>query len=79
MNKNKDESDATEMNREIWAIAGGKGGTGKTFLTSQMAVALASKNNKVLVIDTDFGGANVHSFFGLKKKITSLNLFFEEK
>jgi len=65
--------------REIWAIAGGKGGTGKSFLTSQIAVSLATKNKKVIVVDTDFGGANIHSFFGLKKKVASLNLFFEDK
>ncbi len=71
--------DMKYIDNEIWAIAGGKGGTGKSFLTSQMAVALAEKNKKVIVIDTDFGGANIHSFFGLKKKTSSLNLFFEDK
>ncbi len=71
--------DMKYIDSEIWAIAGGKGGTGKSFLTSQMAVALAEKNKKVIVIDTDFGGANIHSFFGLKKKTSSLNLFFEDK
>ncbi len=74
-----DEINSTNRDAEIWAIAGGKGGTGKTFLSSQMAIALASKNKKVIVIDTDFGGANIHSFFGLKKKVSSLNLFFEDK
>jgi len=79
MNSIRDELNNPNYNREIWAIAGGKGGTGKTFLTSQIAISIASKNKKVIVLDTDFGGANIHSFFSLKKKVVSLNLFFEEK
>ena len=44
---------------EIWALGGGKGGTGKTFVLSQLANCLASKGKRVILIDTDFGGANL--------------------
>lgn len=64
---------------EIWAVGGGKGGTGKTFLVSQLAIALASQDKRVIVIDTDFGGANVHSFFGIKKAPKTIDDFFEKK
>lgn len=64
---------------EIWAVGGGKGGTGKTFLVSQLAIALASQDKRVIVIDSDFGGANVHSFFGIKKAQKTVNDFFEKK
>lgn len=63
---------------EIWAVAGGKGGTGKSFLSSMMAVILADKGYSVILVDADFGGANLHSYFGIKKPETSLKYFFEE-
>jgi flagellar biosynthesis protein FlhG len=64
---------------EIWAVGGGKGGTGKTFVISQLAVALASGNKRVILIDTDFGGANIHSFFGIKRAPRTINDFFDNR
>ena len=62
---------------EIWAVGGGKGGTGKTFLVSQLAAYLAFKGKQVILVDADFVGANVHSFFGIKKIPGTINDFFE--
>jgi flagellar biosynthesis protein FlhG len=62
---------------EIWAVGGGKGGTGKTFLVSQLAAYLAFKGKQVILVDADFVGANVHSFFGAKKIPQTINDFFE--
>lgn len=64
---------------EVWAVGGGKGGTGKTFLVSQLATALAAQGKHVILIDTDFGGANVHSFFGIKRAPKTISNFFENK
>lgn len=64
---------------EIWAVGGGKGGTGKTFLVSQLATALAAQDKHVILIDTDFGGANVHSFFGIKRASKTISNFFENR
>jgi flagellar biosynthesis protein FlhG len=64
---------------EIWAVGGGKGGTGKTFVATQLAVYLASQGRRVVLVDTDFGGANVHSFFGIKKAPKTIASFFEDK
>jgi len=64
---------------KIWAIGGGKGGTGKTFVLSQLANCLASKGKRVILIDTDFGGANLHTFFGIRRNTTSIMNFFEKK
>ena len=70
-----------ENNRqsEVWAVGGGKGGTGKTFVICQLAMHLASLGKEVILIDTDFGGANVHSFFGIRSKEKSISRFFDEK
>jgi len=64
---------------EIWAIGGGKGGTGKTFVICQLASYLASKGNRVVLIDADFGGANVHTFFGIRKPDRFITNFFDSK
>ncbi len=64
---------------EIWALGGGKGGTGKTFVLSQLANCLASKGKRVILVDTDFGGANLHTFFGIRRNSASIMNFFEKK
>jgi len=67
------------MSAEIWAIGGGKGGTGKSFVTSNLGIDLAAGGKKVILIDGDLGGANLHTFFGQKKPKNSLTEFFEKK
>lgn len=44
-----------------------KGGVGKTFVSSGLAVSLAQKGNKVLLIDTDAQG-NLSRMFGIDPK-----------
>jgi flagellar biosynthesis protein FlhG len=67
------------MNSEIWAIGGGKGGTGKSFVTSSMGMNLAQSGKRVTLIDADLGGANLHSLLKIKKPKHSLTDFFEKK
>jgi len=62
---------------EIWAIGGGKGGTGKTFITSNSAIQLAKKGRNVILVDMDIGAANLHSFFGMSRPAKSLTNFIE--
>lgn len=68
----------------IWAIGGGKGGVGKSLVTANLSICLALMNFKVVVIDLDLGGANLHTCLGvpipeytlsdyLTKKVRSLN------
>ena len=53
-----------EQNRKssdnIIAFTSGKGGTGKTFLSLNLAYSLAQKGNKVLFIDLDFNLSNAN-------------------
>jgi len=62
---------------EIWAVGGGKGKMGKTFIASGLGTSLARKGRQVILIDMDAGGANLHSFFGLSRPARSLTSFFE--
>ena len=62
---------------EIWDVGGGKGGTGKSFFTSSSGTQLAKKGRRVVLVDMDIGGANLHSFFGISRPQKSLTSFFE--
>lgn len=49
------------------AVAGAKGGVGKSLVCSNLAVQFALANLKVVVIDLDLGAANQHTLFGLPR------------
>lgn len=51
---------------KIVTVASGKGGTGKTFLTVNLAVALGRRNLRVGILDADLGTANVATVLGLR-------------
>jgi flagellar biosynthesis protein FlhG len=64
---------------EIWAMGGGKGGIGKSFIISSIGNYLAGQGKRVILIDADLGGANLHSFLGIARPKASLTEFFEKK
>lgn len=49
----------------VLAFASGKGGTGKSFLSTSVAIALHRAGRRVVVVDCDFGLANAHLLFGI--------------
>lgn len=59
----------------IIAIGGGKGGVGKSLLSSNLSAALGKMGYKVLIVDMDLGSANLHTYFGLSTPKTSLSDF----
>ena len=65
--------------KEIWAIGGGKGGIGKSFIISSMANYLARQGRRVILVDADLGAPNLHTFLGMGKPEQSLTAFFEGK
>lgn len=62
----------------IWAIAGGKGGTGKSIVTAGLAARITEQNQRVILADADFGGPNLHTILGLKRPRRSISDFFSE-
>lgn len=65
--------------KEIWAVGGGKGGIGKSFIISSVGNYLARQGNKVVMVDADLGAANLHTFLGMGKPEKSLTDFFENR
>jgi flagellar biosynthesis protein FlhG len=70
---------ASPRTPEIWAVGGGKGGTGKTLVCANLAVHLAHCGERVVVIDADFGGANLHTALGMPPPEATLSDFFHRR
>ncbi len=48
----------------IIPIAGGKGGVGKSLLSVNLSIALSQAGKRVVLIDLDLGGSNLHMMLG---------------
>jgi flagellar biosynthesis protein FlhG len=64
---------------KLWSIGGGKGGIGKSLVTLGLGVALARLGKKVILIDGDLGGANLHTLMGVRYPHVTLEDFLNKK
>jgi flagellar biosynthesis protein FlhG len=69
----------SDSTKTIWAVGGGKGGTGKSFISSSLAIHLSSLKEDVVLIDADLGGPNLHTFLGMEESNVDLGHFFTNK
>ncbi len=74
---NKISNSTNNDSPNIWAINSGKGGVGKTFITSSLALTLSKLNHTVLVVDLDLSGANIHTALGMKPSHMNLRHFLD--
>lgn len=54
--------------KKVIAVVSGKGGVGKSTVTSSLAVAMARRGRKVAVLDADITGPSIPTAFGLNTR-----------
>src|SRR5437016_1489224 len=57
---------------QVVAIGGGKGGIGKSLLTANLGIFLATLGKKVIVVDAALGMPNLHLFCGVPRPSRTL-------
>ena len=73
------QSEAPLFAARVVAITSGKGGVGKTNVVAGLALALAQLGQRVVVMDADFGLANLDILLGLSPKYTLEHVLRGEK
>lgn len=63
----------------VITVTSGKGGVGKSNLSVNLAVQLRKKGKRVIILDVDFGLANVEIMFGVVPKHNLSSLLSQEK
>lgn len=63
----------------ILSVASGKGGVGKSMVVSNLGLLLSRKGKKVVMVDLDIGGANLHILFGMFHPPSTLTDFLTNR
>jgi flagellar biosynthesis protein FlhG len=69
----------TARRRQIWSVGGGKGGIGKSLITASLGWQLARMGQRVVLVDADLGGANLHTCLGLGNPERTLTDFIQRR
>ncbi len=60
-------------------VGGGKGGVGKSFIVANLAASLARMGHRVIAVDGDLEGPNLHTCVGISKPQVSLADFVAQR
>jgi flagellar biosynthesis protein FlhG len=63
----------------LWAVAGGKGGVGRSLLVANMGIQIARLGKKVVAADLDFQGTNLHTYLGMGRPAKGLERLAENE
>jgi flagellar biosynthesis protein FlhG len=72
-------ADPRRSARRIIAVGGGKGGAGKSLLAANLGIFLSTLGKRVVLLDADLGGANLHTFVGVERPRVTLGDLFEKR
>jgi flagellar biosynthesis protein FlhG len=64
---------------QLIPFGGGKGGVGKTFVAANLAATLARIGQRVVAVDGDLEGANLHTALGVPRPRTSVAEFVAQR
>lgn len=70
-------NNSTKLEPELWVVASGKGGVGKTFVSSSLGITLSKLGHSVVILDFDISGANIHTVLGMKPSHNNIRHYFE--
>ncbi len=59
--------------KKVIGIVSGKGGVGKSFVTSTLAVLMKKKGFKTAILDADITGPSIPKMFGVNKKANAMD------
>src|SRR5512134_873704 len=65
--------------RRIVSVGGGKGGIGKSLVSANLGIELARRGKRVVLVDADLGGANLHTTLGIDLPRRTLSDFVERR
>ena len=74
----KKENTLMPMSRVI-TVTSGKGGVGKSNLAVNIAIAMGRAGKRVIILDADFGLANIEVMLGIRPKYNLADLMFKGK
>lgn len=63
----------------VIAVTSGKGGVGKTSISVNLALQMQEMGKKVVILDADFGLANVEVMLGIRPRYNLADLIFNNK
>lgn len=66
-------------NARVITVTSGKGGVGKTSLSVNLAIQLRRLGKKVIILDADFGLANIEIMLGIRPQYNLSDLMFRGK
>lgn len=70
-------SSSEQKTPKVWVVASGKGGVGKTFVSSSLGITLSKLGHSTVIVDLDLSGANVHTSLGLSPSHMNVRHYFE--
>lgn len=73
----KSSTSSKNSETKLWVVASGKGGVGKTFVSTSLGFTLSKLGHSVVIVDLDLSGANVHTALGLTPSHMNIRHYFE--